>query len=344
MLITNFNARGKIGGILSLAAKRASSIWIVTAYMSPGGCGKLSLPSLAAAKPVHVTIGRAMEEGLPRSTHSFACALDGIAATRGGGVRGGDPPSHSKIYAFEMPGRQIAAWVGSSNLTEHGLGDWREANVAIANPAVARAILREAQSAWASGILISSAMIVKAPAGVRRIWKRTKPQEFIESITEEPNTAGGPVLCLSLLAKNGEVQNKAGLNWWNAVARAPGSPRDPDEAYVALPSAAVTQASRVFGTATRGTDFQAIMHDGTKMPMKLFGSSVKGARIPKQIGSRGNDRVFGEWILRKILRLRPGTLVTRALLERYGRTEICFHRIGTDPATGQAIVFVDFRP
>lgn len=340
MLITNFNARGKIGDILSSAANRATSIWIVTAYMSPAGCGRLSLPSLATAKPVHLTIGRAMEEGLPRATHSFARTLDGIAAPRGGGVRGGNPPSHSKIYVFVLPGKEIAAWLGSSNLTEHGLGDWREANISITDPTAARAILREARDAWASGAPISTAKIVEVPAGVRRTWKRTKPQEFAQSITEEPNSAGGPALCLSLLARNGVVQNKAGLNWWHAGGRA----RDPNEAYVALPSAAVPQASRVFGAAVRGTVFQAIMHDGTRMPMKLFGSSTKGATTPKQIGSWGNDRIFGQWILRAMLRLRPGTVVTRTHLEAYGRTDICFHRIGTDPVTRQAIVFADFRP
>ena len=82
------------------------------------------------------------------------------------------------------------------------------------------------------------------------------------------------------------------------------------------------------------------MHDGTTMRMRL---ECGRQQIAKAIASDGSLKTFGRWILRNQLRLPQDAIATRADLQRYGREDIRFTRIGTDH-DGLAVVFVDFRP
>ena len=63
----------------------------------------------------------------------------------------------------------------------------------------------------------------------------------------------------------------------------------------------------------------------------------------KQISTAGNKSIFGEWILRRCLHLPPNELVTVAHLLSYGRTDIRFTKLATQP-NGKALVYVDFMP
>lgn len=333
MLLTNRRGQPQMGDALSAALAKADRVWIVSAYITPSGCESAGLMEAARRCELHVAIGRAVEEGLPRETISYLSRLDGIASAKGGGVRAADPPCHSKIYVVEG-GSTMMAWIGSSNLTPNGLQNWVEANLEIVG-APAGLLLAEAQDTWTRGRALASVREAPVP---RPTAKPGRVEAGTVPITEPGSGAGAPSLSLSLLSHaTGEVQTGGGLNWWHGGGR----PRHPDEAYVALPAAALPSAREIFGSTKPATKFYALCHDGTTFEMVLEGKQAGGQA--KQISTAGDKRLFGKWILRKCLRLPANTLVRKRHLVAYGRTDIRFTRIGT-AKNGQPVVFVDFKP
>jgi hypothetical protein len=152
--------------------------------------------------------------------------------------------------------------------------------------------------------------------------------------------ANCPSVSLSLLGVNGQVQAKHGINWWRGTRQ--GKPRHPDEACVAIRAAQRAQVAQVFGSSAINTRAVAVMHDGTRLILRLEGNNGAGQTQAKQLSTDGNKRDFGQWILRNVLGLTTGTPVTRAILQRYGRIDIRFYRLGTDPATGLPLIYGDF--
>jgi len=141
---------------------------------------------------------------------------------------------------------------------------------------------------------------------------------------------------LSLISRRGIVEEKSGLNLWNANGRK----RDVNEVYLPLPLSSIPLFENIFDTIQRGLEFIAITHDKHEMRMKFKGSVKKNQMIPKQIASTPSESEFGDWILRRILNLEEGELVTVDILEKYGRTDISFSRLGT--RNGLPIVYCDF--
>lgn len=323
-----------MGETLSSAVSVADRIWVVSAYISPAGCERIRLLTSTGRATVCVALGRATAEGLPRETLTYLSRVNSAASARGGGVRAANPPCHSKLYVVEA-GSEVKAWIGSSNLTANGMEDWHEANLEMSGR-FADILLNEARSVWASGRPLGEVREVEIPrpSAVRPGSVATQRIPI-----EEPGASEGATsLSLSLLSRQTEdVPEGAGLNWWHGGGRS----RDPNEAYVALPVAALADAATVFGSSRKGTRFDAICHDGTQFEMSLEGRQ-RGTDA-KQISTAGNKRVFGQWILRRCLHLPPGTLVTSADLCAYGRTDIRFTRLGTQPS-GKALVYVDFMP
>lgn len=339
MLITNFNQHTMQHELAAMMAD-AHEIWISTGYIDLQGIARIGLADAVrdSTRRAYVLVGRAGEEGLAEPTFRVLDYLNEQLAGRGG-VRIANPPTHAKTYCF-VRNSEVQAFVGSSNLTLHGMRDWHEINVQMEGRDAEEALL-ELQRMWQSSRPLSEVQVrdrLPRVSASRRFQITRVPSEPVPS---EPGVGDEtPVISLSLLARNGEVQRAAGLNWWAAGGRA----RNANEAYIALPAELFHNRSAevraVFGGVERGTIFHAMMHDGTAMDMMLEGGDEP---IPKQICSRGDKRIFGQWILRDVLRLPPGTPVTRAILEAYGRTDIAFYRIGTDPNTNLATVFVDFR-
>lgn len=275
-----------------------------------------------------VFIGRALTEGLFRETLEICQTLHSILSRTGGGVYATQMAFHNKIYAGQIEGSNTA-WIGSSNLSINGLTGWREANVRITahHPSI-NDILNEIDA-----ISVLREDLAQVPI-VNRRRRRNRVGTSID-VQEYPAGPIGPtigILELPLYSREtGEVQERSGLNWWNGRGR----PRDRNEACIALSVLDIRPNLNFFpNNAHQGATFLAYTDDGFQIEMQIEGrgplNDATGMRFGKQIASRPGKPIFGEWILRRKLNLPPGTLVTRQMLQNYGRETIEFRRINAN--------------
>lgn len=346
MLITNQTRA--LSRELQNSLSKGSDLLIASGYVSPAGCEILDLPNLSRNMPVRLAVGRALADGLSPSTLNYLGQLHSTARGMGGGVVVGDPPFHSKIFSVGQGDSKRAVWLGSSNLTSEGLGSGREATVRLSGQDATDAH-QEAEDLWAAGTPLPRASIRKVATSPRGTGATPggPPPGNEEAEAEEagpappyPAARGKPHFCIEL-APDGTVPKKSGPNWWNGEGRE----RDPDECYVPLRAEKRDAAVQVFGTIDPETQFEAITHDGQRLNMQLEGTASdpkRGKPVAKNISSRGEKKSFGKWLLRDTLGLKPRELLTMKKLAAYGRTELCFYRLGTNARSGLPIVYMDF--
>lgn len=273
----------------------------------------------------HIFIGRALTEGLYEETLNTCQNLHNTLTQTGGGIYATQLPFHNKIYFGQTEGRNTA-WVGSSNLSINGLTRWREGNVKITaqHPSM-REIISEIDEISALRVDLNQVRIIERTGRRPRIG-------VAREILEYPSEPTDPILQsleLPLYSRQtGEVQERSGLNWWNALGR----PRNPNEACIGLSVHDIRRNLNFFPNRTHeGTIFNVYTDDGFPMEMQIEGSgpvdTANGIRFGKQIASRPEKRVFGGWILRRKLDLPAGTIVTRQILQNYGRETIEFVKI-----------------
>lgn len=348
MLITN---RGEpLSADLGRELQHTSDVLIAAGYVSPAGCEILDLQELAGRVPVRLVVGRAQREGLPLPTLKYLEELHETAAGMGGGVRIADPPFHSKIYSVADGGGEPSVWVGSSNLTGQGLETGVEATARLGGED-AREAHEEAERLWESATPLPEASVPEVeryPVGGGPAPAGGEPGVAYEAAapeTEAPpdlDLEASPFFCVDL-APGGRVPERSGPNWWNGGGRV----RDPNECYVPLRSSNRDAAEEVFGAIDPDTPFRTVTHDGQRLKMQLEGTARDRDRhreVAKNISSRGEKKSFGQWLLRDVLGLAPRELLTKAKLDEYGRTQLCFYRTGVDPASGEPIVYMDFSP
>ena len=126
-------------------------------------------------------------------------------------------------------------------------------------------------------------------------------------------------ICLRLYSTKSDgtkfVAEKSGLNQWNARGRK----RHPDEVYIPYPAEDRERTCGFF--PDRDTVFDLSMPDGTVIPAKVCQQDNKA------IMSNPN-KILGGWLLRNVLELQEGTLVTYEMLERFGIDSVIFTKHG----------------
>lgn len=112
-------------------------------------------------------------------------------------------------------------------------------------------------------------------------------------------------IVLPLYGRDGQVFERSGLNQWNARGRI----RNPNEVYI--PNPVEVQRKRPNFFPKRDTPFKLTFPNGKQMTVKICQDG--GKALMSNVNSE-----LGEWLLRDVLQLREGTLVTRELLDRIG--------------------------
>ena len=133
------------------------------------------------------------------------------------------------------------------------------------------------------------------------------PFDLITKLNFNPSKASNleSVILPLYSQKTYEVQQRSGLNQWNAGGRA----RDPNEAYIQIPSWIHKTFPEFF--PQRDKPFTIQLPDNTTMSAKVCQDGSKA------LMSKPN-KLLGKWILRDILQLKEWELLTYERLERLG--------------------------
>lgn len=119
---------------------------------------------------------------------------------------------------------------------------------------------------------------------------------------------------LPLYGRNQTVYEKSGLNQWNAEGRM----RDPDEAYIPIPAEINRNFPDFF--PDRKTPFMLKLPNGRKMKSKICQDNEKALFSHK-------NRELGQWILRGVLGLKEGELLTYDKLQAIGIDSVRIDKI-----------------
>ncbi len=330
MLITNFPGTLRLFAELREIVSGANEIHFASAYVSPGACEMFKLSTKSQEKPVRLAIGRAFIDGMARPAREYFLRLHDVALAQGGGVTVSPDGFHSKLYGT-INANGPTGILGSSNLTENGMGDWVEANVRF-DGEEANLIVNEAKRLYMAGVPIPDA-IDQIPL----IPTRRNPTKDTQDNLPVERGFVTPGMTISLLDVRGQVPPKSGLNWGFAAGRR----RDRYECYIRLPKSLLVQAEYVFAANKTGAIFYANTHNGRTLTLKLQGS--QDGIYAKQISTLGNNSELGHWMIHDCLRISDTRPVTLQDLLNYGRTDVTFYRTGTHP-NGNAIVYIDFLP
>ena len=225
-------------------------------------------------------------------------------------------PVHSKCYIWRRKGDIIHALIGSANFSVNGLTTPFREVLAETTFDTFRPL-----NDYLSHILNNSISCLEV--GMERIIEETEQTD---------------ACLMTLLGRNGEVQNAAGLNW----GQNPNNHTTPNDAYIPIRTSHIRDFSNLFppkqlnpleidgrGRMQRHNDsIEIIWDDGLTMEGLLEGSQpVEGIIYPKQISSFPIKAELGEYIRNRI-GVPLGQPVRRHHLERYGRTDIEVSLIG----------------
>lgn len=125
------------------------------------------------------------------------------------------------------------------------------------------------------------------------------------------------VLPLFSTKENGEVPARSGLNQCHAKGRV----RDPNEVYIPVPSHIHRDNPEFF--PARDVPFTLLLPNGTNLSAKICQDGRKA------LMSNPNS-ALGKWLLRDVLSIPVGVVVTRQMLDRHGFDSIIVIKIAED--------------
>jgi hypothetical protein len=283
---------------------------VLSGYLGPRPVARLEeLPFNST-----VIYGMYGSEGIKPTLHNSLTSIQGSVANLN--IFYSQLPIHSKCYAWRRRGEIIHALVGSANFSVNGLTTPFREVLAETTFDTFRPL-----NAYIQHVLYNSISCLEI--GTERI---------IESIINAEYCS------MSLLGRDGEVQNAAGLNWGQNLS----NHTTPNDAYIALRTQHIRDYPHLFqpkqmnpqhldnrGRMQRHNDsIEIIWDDGITMAGLLEGSQpVNDMIYPKQISSFPAKAELGEYIRTRI-GVPLGQPVRRHHLERYGRTDIQVSLLG----------------
>lgn len=261
-----------------------------------------------------VVYGMYGSEGIKRTLHNSIVSLQNDIENVN--VYYSNLPIHAKCYIWRKRREIIHALIGSANFSAYGLNTpFRE-------------------------ILAETSFDTFQPLNsyVDRIFNNSISclELSLINVTDELFIAGSTCY-LSLLGRDGEVQNAAGLNW----GQNPSNHTTPNDAYIKVRTQDIREFPELFppkksyplvqdlrGRTQRHNDsIDIIWDDGYIMEGLLEGSQpIDGVIFPKQISSFPSKSELGIY-LRTRLNVPLGQPVRRFHLDQYGRNDIAIQKL-----------------
>lgn len=217
------------------------------------------------------------------------------------------PAVHSNLFIWAKDSSPVLAFSGSANFVQSSfVGRSRQE---VMNECDPQAALEYYQSLIDRSIYVYHAEVEEYvtihPTHAVLDLENTLI-EGVDSLTQ----AGYQSVTLSLITRTGEPGKRSGLNWGQRPKR------NPNEAYISLPSKIAK--SGFFPMEKR--HFTVITDDRHQLILRIEQQNHKAITTP----ARNSD--LGEYF-RNRLGLANGAFVTRADLDRYGRTDVTFLKL-----------------
>lgn len=220
------------------------------------------------------------------------------------------PATHSKVYVWSRGNEPIMSFTGSANYTQNAfsMNSQREA-MTKCDPFLA---LDYYQSFAQESIYCTHPEVEEEVAfykdSQRQRVASTDDVEHAESIEYESLFS----ISVSLLDRNGSLPQRSGLNW----GQRPEMKREPNQAYIRL-------SASIYRTGffpPKSITFTVLTDDGKTLLCTRAQENGKAIHTPH------NNSLIGEYF-RNRLGLANGALVQLTDLQRYGRTDLTFHKI-----------------
>lgn len=291
----------------------ADELIVISGYLEPRPVARLEeLPFNS-----RVIYGMYGAEGIKPSLHGSLTAIQNNVQNLN--IFYSKIPVHSKCYVWRRKGEIIHALIGSANFSVNGLTTpFREvlAETTVDTFAPLNDYISHIFNNSISCLEVGMAQVIE---------------------TSVATAVGGNVCSVSLLGKDGEVQNAAGLNW----GQNPNNHTTPNDAYIAIRTSHIREYPNIFppkqlnpleidnrGRVQRHNDsIEIIWDDGITMEGLLEGSQpINDVIYPKQISSFPVKAELGEYIRNRI-GVPLGQPVRRHHLEKYGRLDIAISLI-----------------
>lgn len=123
--------------------------------------------------------------------------------------------------------------------------------------------------------------------------------------------------------RTNNVEERSGLNQWNAAGRK----RDLNEVYIPIPRAIHRNYPTFFNYINTDTPpFKVLLPNGKELSCKVCQSGGKAL-----MSNPNSD--LGKWILRDVLQLEPGKLLTKDMLNEIGTDSIRMIKLDNDVYT-----------
>lgn len=296
----------------------ADELVVLSGYLGPTMVEKLASLGIEST----VIYGMYSESGIQEKLYKVLRKID--EECQSVEVLFSKQPVHSKCYIWRKNGEVLTALIGSANFSSNGLQtDHREVLAEVSRDTF------KPLNSYVNGIIETAYTCDYIEQEKAKISNDT-------NVDDSHYVSHGKVLRATLLARGGEVATASGLNW--GFSRGHTCQGD---AYISIKKSYINDFPTLF-PKKRGRDFAReqsgevyegkitrendtvdfIWDDGLVMTGLLEGSQiVDGVSYPKQISSSPRKNIMGQY-LRKRLGISDKVVVTKKILEEYGRTHI----------------------
>jgi hypothetical protein len=266
---------------------------------------------------VKLIIGMCSTEGMSLSNHSgfkqimsqdfpnnFECSY-----------RNTNPPFHTKLYIWLNNGMPVDCFLGSANYTQTAFNERKQKEaLANCNPVLGLEYFNQLidNSIYCTHPDSEDTIQIYNDKFIRRRSKRVAEEVEPPESLLDPNIESLESVIVSLLDRNGNMHNRAGLNWGQRLGR------EPNQAYLQL--SPNVYKSNFF--PLKSIHFTVLTDDHKTLICTRAHKNPMGAGIE----TPHNNSLIGEYF-RNRLGLPNGAFVKKEDLIRYGRTDVTFYKI-----------------
>ncbi len=222
------------------------------------------------------------------------------------------PAVHSKVYIWTKDSKPVIGFAGSANYTQNAFRSRQREAMAFCDADKAFTYYNEllADTIYCTHNDAENAIQLYKENYSQKKQRLIGNDDLEEAVAD--HIVGLPKVSISLLANDGTLPRRSGLNW----GQRPEQNRNPNQAYIRLPA---TVYHTDFFPENK-IQFTVLTDDGKTIICTRAQQNGKAIHTPH------NNSLIGEYF-RNRLGLSSGALVTEDDLMRYGRNDINFYKI-----------------